>query len=224
MNTQFQARNSASDNSSSVTFPHGFIDFLKVSQGRRRRIGEFELEPANLERFNDTLRTLSPDAPRMSLDQIATAAERALERHADGSTPSFVQSRMAALKRLEGLAVDADWDPSEELQRQVGVLRAYRDEEKDLIADDEPVIGLLDDAILVDVALQLLHSELADYEDYSRFRKIAAEFAGVPESETGLTRVHWLEAMTQAHDRLGPINAPRKVRFVDPRASLFHIG
>jgi uncharacterized membrane protein YkvA (DUF1232 family) len=208
----------------SITFPHGFLDFLRVSQGRRHRIGSCELQPARLERFNQALRALSPDAPSLTLDQMATAAERALAHHADGATPPFVASRMTALQRLEGMAADDAWQPSEEARRVVVVLRGYRNDNDDLIPDEEPVIGLLDDAVLIDVALQLLRGELADYEDFCRFRRVAAEFAGLTEADTGLTRAHWLEAMLQAHNSLDRVHARPRERYVpDPRASLFHI-
>jgi hypothetical protein len=207
-----------------TTFPHGFLDFLQVSQGRRRRVGTYEIERPRLERFNQALRQLSPDAPTLTVDQIASAGQRALLRHADGSTPSFVVSRMAALRRLEAMVADTGWTATADTRRQVAVLQAYRRDEDDLIPDSEPVIGLLDDAVLVDVALQLLGSELADYEDFCRFRRVAAEFAGVPESGVGLTRAHWLEAMLQAHgSRDRQHGAPRRYA-PDPRASLFHIA
>ena len=64
----------------SITFPHGFLDFLHVSQGRRHTIGDYELEPARLNRFNQALRELSPDAPGMTLDQIASAAASSVNR------------------------------------------------------------------------------------------------------------------------------------------------
>ena len=209
----------------SVTFPHGFLDFLRISQGRRHRVGDYELEPARLDRFNQALLALSPEAPRVTMDQIASAAERALARHRDGGIPPFVVSRMAALERLEAMAADAAWGASAELRRQVDVLHAYREEDGDLIPDAQPVIGLLDDAVLVDVALQLLRGELADYEDFCRFRRVAAEFAGLPEADTGLTRSHWLEAMVQAHDSIGQVDAPQAgpYRRGDARASLFHV-
>jgi hypothetical protein len=210
--------------SDSVTFPRGFLDFLHVSEGRRHRVGDLELEPERLAVFNNALRELSPDAPAMTLDQIASAGERALARHADGSTPPFIASRIAAFERLQRMAEDAAWGMAPTLRRRVDVVRAYREREDDLIPDGEPVIGLLDDAVLVDVALQLLHDELADYEDFCRFRRVAADFAGVPEDEVGLSRAHWLEAMLQAHASLSHVDSPRRARYVpDPRASLFHI-
>ncbi len=209
---------------SSMTFPHGFIDFLKVSPGRRHHVGDHELRPEHLARFNRALRDLSPEAPAMSLDQIASAAKRALQRHTDGTTPPFVQSRMRSLMRLEALAEDGDWEPSLELRRQVRVLQAYRLDDADLIPDELPVVGLLDDAVLVDVALQLLHDELGNYEDFCRFRKVAAEFAGLAESETGLTRCQWLEALQEARVSRARTDAGVERFAPNPRDSLFHIG
>ena len=63
-----------------------------------------------------------------------------------------------------------------------------------------------------------------DYEDFCRFRRVAAEFAGLSEADTGLTREHWLEAMLQAHSSLARVDRAAEDRYVpDPRASLFHI-
>lgn len=209
----------------SVTFPHGFLDFLSVSPGRRHRVGDLELEPARLETFNRALRDLSPEAPGITMDQIATAAQRALKRHADGGTPPFVQSRMASLMRLERMTKDQAWQSSDECRRQVGVLQDYRGNSEDLIPDATPVVGLLDDAVLVDVALQLLRGELGDYEDFCRFRKVASEFSGLSEADAGITRDHWVEAMIQARHSLGRIDGFAHDRFApDPRASLFHIS
>lgn len=209
----------------SITFPHGFLDFLNVSPGRRHRVGDYELEPERLETFNRALRALSPEAPGITMDQIATAAQRALQRHADGSTPPFVQSRMATLIRLERMAMDDAWRGSDECRRLVDVVQAYRVDDQDLIPDDQPVVGLLDDAVLVDIALQLLRGELGDYEDFCRFRKVAAEFSGLSEAEAGITRDHWVEAMIQARRSLGRIDGMANDRFApDPRASLFHIA
>jgi hypothetical protein len=208
----------------SITFPHGFFDFLQVSQGRRHKLGDYELEPERLERFNQALRMLSPEAPSMTMDQIATAGARSLARHPDGGTPSFVQSRMESLARLELMAADEGWGVEPQTRGRIDILLDYRRDRGDLIPDEVPVIGLLDDALLVDVALQLLRGELADYEDFCRFRKVAAEFSGMQVEETGLTRHHWLEAMWQAQASASRVALQATERYVpDTRASLFHI-
>lgn len=203
---QSHAAARAADAASGLTFPHGFMDFLKISEGRRHRIGDYDLDPARLDRFNDALHALSKEAPPVSMDQIASAGQRALQRHADGSLPSFVQSRMTALARMEQLLRDAAWGCDDESRHKIEVVDEYHHCADDLIPDDLPVVGLLDDALLADVAYQLLRPELLDYDHFCQFRKVATEFAGIPESASGLTRQHWLEAIRQARQSLSRLD------------------
>ncbi len=132
---------------------------------------------------------------------------------------------MDSLARLQEMSNDAAWALAADVARQVEVLTEYRVDANDLIPDALPVIGLLDDAVLVDVALQLLRDEVAGYEDFCRFRRVAADFAGMSEVAMGLTRRQWLEALLQARQRSGGFDhQARPTRYVaDPRASLFHV-
>ena len=209
----------------SVTFPHGFLDFLTLAPQRSHTVAGFELDPDGLARFNAALYQLSPDAPRLTLEQMASAAQRAFERYAPNAQPAFVVSRIAALERMEDLAADPAWQLDPELPRQLQVLREYRAAGNGLLPNHLPVIGLLDDAVLIDVALQLLRDELRDYEDFCRFRRVAADFAGVPIDATGLIREHWLEAMLQAKVSVTRLDGNAAHRYVpDPRSTLFHIA
>lgn len=210
--------------SSNTSFPHGFLDFLNISPGRRHRIGDYTLQPVRLEMFNRALHQLSTEAPSITLDQIASAGQRALQRHTDGSLPPFVQSRIDSLARLEQMAQDVGWGSSDECRRLVALLKGYRSNHEDLIPDELPVVGLLDDAVLIDVALQLLRDELAEYEDFCRFRKVATEFSGVSGNDAELTRAHWHEALRQARQSVNRLD-PDHHRYApaDPRISLFHV-
>ncbi|MBS0192701.1 MAG: DUF1232 domain-containing protein [Proteobacteria bacterium] len=220
------AAQAAARAASGMTFPHGFLDFLTVSQGRRHRVGDYDLDPVRLDRFNRSLHEISREAPSVSMDQIACAGQRALQRHADGSLPSFVQSRMAALARMEQLVRDIGWGCDDDCRHKVEVVDEYHQCADDLIPDDLPVIGLLDDALLADVVLQLLRPELLDYEQFCRFRTMATAYAGRSEADAGMTREHWLEAIRQARQSLSRIDerdgndalrfgpsAPRHARF-----------
>jgi hypothetical protein len=155
---------------------------------------------------------------------MASAAQRALDRYPDGGTPAFVTSRLDSLVRLESMVADPDWLAGRELHDGLDVLRRYLADEGDLIPDRLPVIGRLDDAVLVDVALQYLGGELADYEDVCRFRRSAADCAGMAVADTGLGRQPWLEALQQAQRGRGHgSDQPRRRYIPDPRASLFHV-
>lgn len=208
----------------SLTYPRGFLDFLTLTPERGLCVGGHALQAEGLARFNAALRALSPESPSLTLDQVATAAQRALARYPDGGVPAFVTSRLAALARMETLVADPDWDAAAPVAAALDVIHAYLDEPLPLLPDDLPVVGRLDDAVLIDVALQLLRHELADYEDFRRFRRMAADFAGIAVTETGLGRPQWLEALAQA--RHGELHryGRRLPRFApDPRATLFHV-
>lgn len=206
----------------SVTFPNGFLDFLTDGE-RRHRLGDYEIEPVRMQYFNEALYAISPESPPLNEDQIVTAGRRLLARHTEHGRSAFIASRLAAMTRLEGLVADDDWTPTTGLPESLGVLQRYRDSDDNLLPATLPVIGDLDDAVLVDVVLQRYRDELADYEDFCRFRDVAAAFAGVPVDETGLTREHWLEAMLQAHASQGRLDRDNRPYAPDPRATLFHI-
>jgi hypothetical protein len=208
----------------SLAYPQGFLDFLTDSAGAGPRVGGHELQPAGLQRFNRALHAISPHSPALTLEQMANAAQRALDRYPDGGTPAFVTSRLASLARLETLVDDPGWEAGRELRDALDELRRYLAEDGDLIPDQLPVIGRLDDAVLVDVALQYLGGELADFEDFCRFRRIAADCAGMAVADTGLGRQQWLEALQQAQRGRGHgCEQPRRRYVPDPRASLFHV-
>lgn len=228
----------------SDTFPNGFAGLVSHSDTRRRNAGGYGLRIDRLPLLNDALHRLSPDAPSVQLDQVATAARRVLERYPMGVRPAFVDSRMKAMARLQRMVADQGWDADADVRERVAVVRGYVDNPDDLLPDHLPSIGLLDDALLVDLALQTLHGEIADYEEFCQFRNVAADFARVEIEDTGLTREQWQQALYQAHGshrtwrddgrvRFAPSEVQRdrghsqdsdRGRFApDPRASLFHI-
>lgn len=208
----------------SLTYPKGFLDFLTLTPKRGHLVGDHELTPAGLDAFNAALAALSPESPSLTLDQMATAAQRALDRHGEGKPTSFVTSRLGVLSRLEALAVDRGWEPDPDLSRRLEVVHEYIAGEHRLVPDHLPVVGKLDVAVLVDVLLQLEREDLAEYEDFCRFRQVAADYANLTVEQTGLTRVQWIEALQQARDGSPRRFGRARVRYApDPRASLFHV-
>lgn len=214
------------------TFPHGFADLLARDAARRHNAGGYEIQPERLPLFNDALRRISPDTPPLSIDQFASSARRVLSRYPVGAQPVFVQSRLKTWERLQELAVDDGWGTAQDVREHVATVRGYFDTTEDVLPDHLPTIGRLDDALLIDLALQRLRHEIADYEEFCRFRQVAADYAGITPQQTGLTRWQWLEAVEHARRRhLGwapDFGARRTVgtRFApaDPRVTLFHIG
>lgn len=210
--------------SSSVTYPKGFLDFLTLTPDRGHRVGDHELQADALARLNTALRALSPESPALTLDQMATAAQRALDRHPDGQPSAFVTARVGALSRLHAMSADAGWPSDPALAARLEVVEAYRADPRRLMPDTLPVVGALDVAVLVDVLMQLERDDVADYDEFCRFRQVAADYAGIAVADTGITRDQWLDALRQARDA-GPrrYGRARAAYAPDPRLSLFHV-
>ena len=206
-----------------LTYPHGFLDFLALNPKRDHTLGGHALEADGLDRLNQALRELSPESPHLTLAQVATAGQRALDRHPDGSPTAFVVSRRQVLAQMEALAADPGWDAPADIRNLLRVIHAYAADPGRLLPDDWAVGGGIDVAVLVDVAVQLVAGELSDYEDYCRFRQVAADFAGIPAGETGIGRQQWLDALNQAQTPPRRFNV-RAGFAPDPRATLFRIG
>jgi hypothetical protein len=87
----------SSSPASSLTYPQGFLDVLTDAAGAGKRVGGHPLHGAGLQRFNQALHAISPPSPSLALEQMATAAQRALDRYPDGGTPAFVTSPLASV-------------------------------------------------------------------------------------------------------------------------------
>lgn len=105
----------------------------------------------------------------------------------------------------------------------LAVLAEYESDPAALIPATTPVVGRLDVAVLVDVALHRVRASLAEYEDFCRFRLAAADCALATERQVGATRLQWLEAIARDQDGPGGEGAAREGCAPDPRASLFHV-
>ena len=71
---------------------------------------------------------------------------------------------------------------------------AYVADSSDLVPDDVPVLGLVDDAIMLELVLRELHHELEGYEEFDAYRGDEAR-AGRQHS---VSREDWLESKREA--------------------------
>ena len=65
---------------------------------------------------------------------------------------------------------DPDWDADDATQVRLRKLFAYVDCNDDLILDHEPLLGLLDDVLLIELAWPAFSSEVEEYRDFSSYR------------------------------------------------------
>ena len=69
------------------------------------------------------------------------------------------------------MMTDADWELDEQERNPVLSALAYLCDPEDIIPDNIPGIGLLDDAVMIELAFRELRHEIDAYEDFCRYRK-----------------------------------------------------
>jgi len=133
--------------------------------------------------------------------EIAAAAGALLVRAKAAVVPDFVAERLGLLETLVAMIGDSAWSlPAEDLERVVGAL-AYFSDPRDLIPDQVPVLGFLDDAIAIELAARELHHEIEAYDDFCEFRQREAARRGLDPAQLGAT--DWLDARrSELHERM----------------------
>lgn len=137
---------------------------------RRRQIGDVVLEDAALARFNALLARLAPNAPRVTADQLVTLG-RWLQSLPAAQAEAVLSQRLVRAEQLRRMLADQDWTLDGDLRERSRLLVDYLREVHDLIPDDQPLLGQLDDALLVELCWDAFAGEAGDYGDFCRFRE-----------------------------------------------------
>ena len=132
----------------------------------------FELTDRDLRFFRKALRQ-SREAVRDAEDtEIIEAVHSVLDEiRRSEPLPDFVGRRIPELESLIRMLADDDWRlPEEDRERLLATFVYFADPE-DILPDDVPVIGYLDDVIIIElVAREMLHVREA-YDDFCSFRE-----------------------------------------------------
>lgn len=158
------------------------------------RIGAATLDPARVAAFNEVLLRLCPRARPLLAGQIAAAARKLLFTEARAGGAASIARRLARLEELEAMRADHGFALDADAGARIRELVRYVEQGDDLIPDDVPVVGQLDDAILADLLLRELGPALADYADYRAWRAEAAAREGIAVEALALDCDDWLEA------------------------------
>lgn len=161
--------------------------------------------PSAIAEYNDLLHTLHPDAPHVDADALAAVARWLLEMPKD-EAEALLQARLGRLQELRALSGDRDWAIDPALAQRIFRLLAYVEQARDLIPDETPLVGRLDDALLVELAWPMVAEELEDYGDFCRFR---AESGGHPGRE------QWLAARLEEGALWEQMHRVRHQHYVD---------
>ena len=131
----------------------------------------FTLSDHDLDHFQKIVdRAKSAMEARPDTAQIEAAARKLIEDARSASLPDFIAQRLVKLETVINMANDKEWQlTDDERKRVLGALVYFTDPE-DVIPDNVPGLGFLDDAIYVELILRELKAEIDSYEEFCRFR------------------------------------------------------
>jgi uncharacterized membrane protein YkvA (DUF1232 family) len=130
-----------------------------------------ELSDRDLRHFRRELKR-AHEAVRSADDEeiLAAAADFVATLH-QTELPDFITERLQKLRVLQAMLTDADW-PLREAERQpVLAALAYVCDPEDIIPDDIPGIGLLDDAVMIELVFRELRHQIEAYEEFRAYRQ-----------------------------------------------------
>lgn len=165
---------------------------------------EFELDDQDLAYFQSVIDRQGMGQGNMEIRDIVGGTQELLVNAKQAQTPAFVLKVLEQLGPLVDMVTDPEWKlPADDIARVLHAL-AYFSDPDDLIPDDVPGLGYLDDAVMVELACRNLRPELEAYRDFCHYRE--RELARRQESGEGdgpVSRLDWLEARRQElHDRM----------------------
>lgn len=166
----------------------------------------FELEPGDIERFHEALARAERRVACADECDIVDAARHALETLPIACAPGYIRRQVLAVAGLLEMLEDEAWALPQSERAQVLRLLAYFSDPEDLISDDVAVIGLLDDAIMLELLMKWIRHVLAAYADFVQAR------ARLPAAVDSASRIALAGSLARHRDRLHARMRRRSVR------------
>jgi len=129
------------------------------------------LQPEDVQRFRAALARAAQRVACADALDIVAGAKHALDTLPIASAPGYVRERIGAVQRLIVMLEDEAWALSAPERDQVLQVLAYFSDPDDLIPDDAEGIGLLDDAIMLELLLRDIRHVISSHERFCRWRR-----------------------------------------------------
>ena len=170
--------------------------------------------------FDALLHEIHPDAPRVDADRLAQLAHWLLAM-SEPEAHAVLDERLARIEQLRAMINDPDWDCDDADCKRVRTLLDYLEQSGDLIPDRIPLLGKLDDVLLLELAWPALAAEADEYDDFSRYRDNEH-----PDGDGSARRSRWIRdrlaalALLQHQARVSEGRYVERGRHVEP----FRVG
>jgi uncharacterized membrane protein YkvA (DUF1232 family) len=130
-----------------------------------------ELSDRDLRHFRRELKKARASVQIADDEEILGAALDMVKVMQGTDLPDFVTERLEQLESLIAMVTDEDWPLADDERNPVLSGLAYLCDPEDLIPDNIPGIGMLDDAVMIELVFRELRHELEAYEDFRAYRE-----------------------------------------------------
>jgi len=162
---------------------------VEAQRRRRHHIDPIELTDDSVGAFNRVLVRLGRAGPPLDCDQLVTAARELCIGPLQLQTPPCIRQRLFRVKAAACMIADRAWGADEAAAVNLRIVIDYVRGHDDLIPDEVPRFGRLDDAIVVETAWPAIADEVDAYLDFCRLRHMVAQHRGRP--DPGFDRAAW---------------------------------
>jgi uncharacterized membrane protein YkvA (DUF1232 family) len=136
----------------------------------------FKLDEDDAKYFRSLFRKAKKTASDQDEPEILSAACSLIKsvRH-NKKTPGFVLEAIDTLQDMTEMIEDKDYEAPAKVRNEVLAALAYFANAEDQIPDDIPVLGFLDDAIMIKIVEAEFKYELAAFRKFRKFRRGAEQ-------------------------------------------------
>ncbi len=144
----------------------------------------FELSDDDLEHFRTVMRESRERVSELDDETLIRTTRELINQIRTSNASEFVRERVGLMETLIGMIVDPHWNMQPQDRPKVLQALAYFAEPDDLIPDEIPGLGFIDDAIMVEIVCRDLKHEIEAYRDFCVHRITEAQNTGQDALET----------------------------------------
>jgi uncharacterized membrane protein YkvA (DUF1232 family) len=130
----------------------------------------FDLEDKDLKFFRASMQQAKAAAEKLDESMILGKAAQMVADVQAQDVPAFVRQRLERLNALVDMARDEEWALASQERKNVITALAYFADPQDMIPDSIPVLGYIDDAIMIELVVSELKHEIDAFEDFCKYR------------------------------------------------------